>query len=59
MDWRIIVPQLEIEPVSYALGARSLNHWTAREVPPVLLTPHVSMAHLPQLMSQHQYIFVN
>ena len=57
--WRILVPQLEIEPVSHALGARSPNHWAPREVPPVVLTPHISMAHLSQFMSQHQYIFVN
>ena len=30
---RILVPQPGIEPVSPALEARSLNHWTAREVP--------------------------
>ena len=27
------VPQPEIKPVPPALGAQSLNHWTAREVP--------------------------
>ena len=30
---RILVPQPGIEPVPTALGAQSLNHWTAREVP--------------------------
>ena len=29
----ILVPQPGIEPVPPALGAWSLNHWTAREVP--------------------------
>ena len=29
----ILVPQPGIKPVSPALGAQSLNHWTAREVP--------------------------
>ena len=29
----ILVPQPEVEPVAPALEARSLNHWTAREVP--------------------------
>ena len=29
----ILVPQPGIEPVPPALEARSLNHWTAREVP--------------------------
>ena len=29
----ILVPQPEIKPVPPALGAQSLNHWTAREVP--------------------------
>ena len=28
----ILVPRPEIEPKSPALGARSLNHWIAREV---------------------------
>ena len=27
------VPQLRIEPRTPALGARSLSHWTTREVP--------------------------
>ena len=30
---RFLVPQQGIEPVPPALGAQSLNHWTAREVP--------------------------
>ena len=30
---RILVPQLGIKPVPPTLGARSLNHWTAREAP--------------------------
>ena len=29
----ILVPRPGIEPVSLALEARSLNHWTTREVP--------------------------
>ena len=29
----ILVPWQEIKPVPSALGTRSLNHWTAREVP--------------------------
>ena len=29
----ILVPRPGIKPVPPALGARSLNHWTAREVP--------------------------
>ena len=29
----ILVPQPGIKPVSPELGAQSLNHWTAREVP--------------------------
>ena len=29
----ILVPQPGMEPASPALGARSLNHWTTREVP--------------------------
>ena len=28
-----LVPRPGIEPVSPGVGARSLNHWTAREVP--------------------------
>ena len=31
---RILVPRPGIEPVSLAVEARSLNPWTAREVPP-------------------------
>ena len=33
MVCRIIVPKPGIEPMSLALEAWSLNHWTAREVP--------------------------
>ena len=33
----ILVPQPGIEPVSPALEALSLNHWTAREVPVAVL----------------------
>ena len=29
----ILVPQPEMEPVPPAVGARSLNYWTTREVP--------------------------
>ena len=29
----ILVPQPGVEPVPLALGARSLKHWTSREVP--------------------------
>ena len=31
--FRILVPQPEMEPIPPALGAPSLNHWAAREVP--------------------------
>ena len=31
----ISVPQAGIKPVSPALGAQSLNHWTAQEIPVV------------------------
>ena len=31
----ILVPRPGIKPMPPALGARSLNHWTAREVPGV------------------------
>ena len=34
---RILVPRPGIESVSPAVGAQRLNHWTAREVPVVLL----------------------
>ena len=30
---RILVPQPGIKPMPLALGAQSLSHWTAREVP--------------------------
>ena len=30
----ILVPRTEIGPAPSAFEARSLNHWTAREVPP-------------------------
>ena len=33
MDCGILAPQPGIELVPPALAARSLNHWTAREVP--------------------------
>ena len=33
MACRTLVPQPGIEPVPPAVEARSLNHWTAREVP--------------------------
>ena len=33
MAYSILVPQQEMEPVSPALEALSLNHWTARKVP--------------------------
>ena len=33
MTCGILVPGLGIEPLPAALEARSLNHWTAREVP--------------------------
>ena len=32
----VLVPRPGIEPVPPALGARSLNHWTARQVPGVI-----------------------
>ena len=32
---RILVPGPEIKPMSPAVEARSLSHWTAREVPPI------------------------
>ena len=32
----ILVPQPGMEPEPHAVGARSLNHWTAREVPAIL-----------------------
>ena len=35
MACRILVPRPGINPVPPALEARSLNHWTAREVPMV------------------------
>ena len=31
--WRILVPGPGIEPAPLAVGAQSLNHWVAREVP--------------------------
>ena len=33
MACEILVSQPVIKPLSPALGAQSLNHWTAREVP--------------------------
>ena len=33
----ILVPQPEIEPAPPAVEARSLNHWTTREVPAIFL----------------------
>ena len=33
MACRILVPQPGMEPVTPGVGAQSLNHWTAREVP--------------------------
>ena len=33
----ILVPQPGIKPVPSALGAQSLNHWTAREVPQMVI----------------------
>ena len=33
MAYRILVPRPGIEPAPPAVEARSLNHWTAREVP--------------------------
>ena len=35
--YRILVPQPGIEPVPPAVEARSLNHWTTREVPGMIL----------------------
>ena len=35
MACKILVPRPMIEPVPPAVEARSLNHWTAREVPPM------------------------
>ena len=35
----ILVPQPGIEPVPYAVEARNLNHWTAREVPMTNFVP--------------------
>ena len=37
----ILVPQSGIEPVPPALGAWSLNHLTAREIPVLLPPPHL------------------
>ena len=34
MACKILVPRPEIEPMPPAVEARSLNRWTAREVPP-------------------------
>ena len=31
-----LVPQPEIEPIPLVVEARSLNHWTAREVPDII-----------------------
>ena len=39
---RILVPRQGIEPVSPAVEAPSLNHWTAREVPLPFLTHSLS-----------------
>ena len=33
MACRILVPQPGMEPMTPGVGAQSLNHWTAREVP--------------------------
>ena len=40
MAYRIVVPQLGIEPMPPAVEAWSPNHWTAREFPelPFILT---------------------
>ena len=35
MAYRILVPQPGIEPMPPEVEAWSLNHWTAREVPPL------------------------
>ena len=37
----ILVPQPRIKPVPPALEARSLNHWTAREVPVVFSSANI------------------
>ena len=34
MVYGILVPQLGIESIPPELEVQSLNHWTAREVPP-------------------------
>ena len=39
----VLVPQLQIEPVSPALEAQSVNHWTSREVPSYFLFLWVSV----------------
>ena len=39
----ILVPRPGIEPVSLALGAQSLNHWTTREVPLIVVLICISL----------------
>ena len=45
----ILVPRPGIKPVSPALGAWSLNHWTAREVPKAAIFIHCGL--LPERIS--------
>ena len=45
----ILTPHSGIEPASRALEARSLNHWTAREVPSITLNAYSALLALKQL----------
>ena len=62
----ILVPQPGIEPVPPELGAQSLNHWTAREVPPYGILNKardalhdLALAYLSSLHLLHSFTAVN
>ena len=40
----ILVPWQGIEPAPPTVEARSPNHWTAREVPPLLIKPAINQS---------------
>ena len=46
-----------MEPRFPALGARSLSHWTTREVPPVLQFLVLEATDFVQVRKKHIYIF--
>ena len=55
----IFVPQPGIEPLTPAVEAQSLNHWTAREVPVGTFKPQEELKRKWKLCAHHEYCWIN